>query len=129
MSFRVYALWAAIIPLAILNGIFRDAVLARLLPAALARTLSGVLLCGIILWYTTYAVRWMPARGALGYLGIGCLWLALTVAFEFIFGHFVAKKSLAQLLAPYTFKGGDIWVVVLLVVLFAPLAASLLRRS
>lgn len=128
MTFRVFALWAAIIPLAILNGIIRDAVLVRVLPQALARTLSGVLLCGIILWYTFYAVRWLPARGALGYLGVGCLWLVLTVLFEFLFGHFVAKKSLSQLLAPYTFRGGDIWVVVLLVVLLAPLIASLARR-
>ena len=129
MSLRVYALWAAIIPLAILNGIFRDKVLVRLLAPAPARTVSGVLLSAIILWYTYYAVRWLPVRGVLGYLGVGCLWLFLTVLFEFVFGFFVARKTPAEVFAPYQFRGGDIWVVVLLVVLLAPLVAAWLRRA
>jgi hypothetical protein len=44
----------------------------------------------IILVITLFFVRWIGATRPSRLLGIGALWLALTLAFEFLFGHFVA---------------------------------------
>lgn len=50
----------------------------------------------------------------------GAFWLALTVVFEFGFGLLVQGKPLQDLLVAYTFHDGNIWPVILLVTLMAP---------
>ena len=59
---------------------------------------------------------------------VGVLWLVLTLAFEFLVGHYVFHKPWAELTEDYHVLRGRIWPLVLLVVLFAPLWAGRLRR-
>jgi hypothetical protein len=60
---------------------------------------------------------------------LGGVWLVLTVAFEFVFGRLVMGKSWSALLGAYTFEGGNLWPLVLAVVLLAPpLAAHVIGR-
>nr|MBP9944668.1 hypothetical protein [Desulfomicrobium sp.] len=120
-------LWAAIIPMAIANGIFRDAVLVRSLGQKRARTVSGLSLSAVILAWTILTITWVPLPGLMQYAGVGLLWLTLTVAFEFFFGRVVAKKSWQELLRAYRFENGDIWPLVLMAVAVSPVAAALLR--
>ena len=61
-------------------------------------------------------------------LAVGLLWLCLTLVFEFGFGA-IQGRSLADMLEPYMFKGGNIWPVVLAVTLFAPMVAGRLRST
>ena len=127
MTIRILLLWAAIIPLAIANGMLRDAVLARSFGQSRARTVSGLSLSAVILAWALLTITWIPFPGPLPYVGVGLLWLALTVAFEFLFGRLVARKSWRELLRAYRFEGGDIWPIVLIVVAASPLAAAALR--
>jgi hypothetical protein len=127
MTIRILLLWAAIIPLAIANGMLRDAVLVRSFGQSRARTVSGLILSAVILAWTILTIPWIPLSGPLPYAGVGLLWLALTVAFEFLFGRLVAKKSWQELLRAYRFEGGDIWPVVLIVVAVSPVTAATLR--
>jgi hypothetical protein len=62
-----------------------------------------------------------------GALRIGVLWLALTLGFEFLVGHFVFRRPWATLLADYDLRRGRIWLVVLVVTFVAPLVAARLR--
>lgn len=122
------AAWAAIVCLAIANGALREAILVPALGSAAGLVASGVLLCLLIL-----LVAWALARVAGGFtvrqgLGIGLLWLCLTLAFEFGFGLYVQRKPLAELLDAYAFRGGNIWPVVLVVTLLAPALAACFRR-
>lgn len=125
---RAFLVWLAIIPLAILNGGLREAVVARWLGPVAARALSGVLLCAAILVWTALTIGWigLPRRSAAG--AVGAAWLVLTVAFEFGLGRFVARKSWPDLLRPYRFAGGDLWPLVLLTVTLAPLLAYSFRH-
>lgn len=127
MTIRILLLWAAIIPLAVANGMLRDAVLVRQFGQCRARTVSGLTLSAIILAWTILTIPWIPLPGPMPYVGVGLLWLALTVAFEFLFGRLVAKKSWQELLRAYRFEGGDIWPVVLIVVAVSPVTAAALR--
>ena len=127
MTVRILLLWAAIIPMAIANGMFRDTVLVRMFGQKRARTFSGLSLSAVILAWTILTIPWIPLPGPRPYLGVGLLWLALTVAFEFLFGRLVAKKSWQELLRAYRFEGGDIWPMVLFVVAASPVAAAELR--
>jgi hypothetical protein len=58
---------------------------------------------------------------------VGTLWLALTLTFEFVVGHYGFRKPWADLLADYDVRRGRIWVVVLVVTLLAPLWTARLR--
>ncbi|HWI35333.1 MAG TPA: hypothetical protein VNU64_02675 [Burkholderiales bacterium] len=87
--------WVAILVLAVLNGVVREALL---LPRF--------------------------GRGA-AYLSSG---LVMTVIFEFGFG-LLQHKPWPQILAPYAFADGNIWPLVLVVVLFAPWLAWRFRAA
>ncbi len=127
MTIRILLLWAAIIPMAIANGMFRDTVLVRMFGQKRARTFSGLSLSAVILAWTILTIPWIPLPGLMHYAGVGFLWLTLTVAFEFLFGRFVARKSWQELLRAYRFENGDIWPLVLMTVAVSPVAAALLR--
>jgi len=127
MTIRILLLWAAIIPMAIANGILRDAVLVRSFGQNRARTISGLSLSALILTWIVLTIPWVPLPSLMQYAGVGLLWLTLTVAFEFFFGRVVAKKSWQELLRAYRFENGDIWPVVLMVVTVSPVAAAALR--
>lgn len=76
----------------------------------------------------TKRLLWLAAAGTRAFFGVGALWLALTVAFEFAFGRNVSGASLESLLADYDLRRGRLWSLVLLTVLFAPWLVSVVRR-
>ena len=47
-------------------------------------------------------------------------WAALTVAFEFVFFHFIGGHSWSELLANYNVGQGRVWVFVVLWIAVAP---------
>ena len=53
------------------------------------------------------------------------MWVTLTVAFEFLAGHFLFGTSWATLLNDYKVHEGRIWVLVLLTALVAPRVETL----
>lgn len=126
---KAVLLWSAIIPFAILNGLFRDSCLAKIVHARTARTLSGVSLGLIVLGFAVATIGWLPPSGTAVYLGVGALWVVLTIAFEFLFGRYVAKRTWTELLRPYRFEDGDVWPLVLVTIAFSPALAVLLRKG
>lgn len=122
---RAVGLWLVILALAIANGALREAVLIPKLGNASGLILSGVLLSGLVLLVAYLGLPWLRAEGR-ELIRIGLGWLAVTLVFEFSFG-LLRGKPLGEILAAYTFKGGNIWPVVLLVVAMAPWLAGKIR--
>ena len=122
------AVWLLILALAVLNGIFREAVLLPSLSKPAAFMISGLLLSACIIIVATVFARWLGLTTAKRSILMGCLWLGLTLVFEFGFGGLVQGKSWAAMLEAYAFKDGNIWPMVLMVTLFAPLIASRIHR-
>jgi hypothetical protein len=60
-------------------------------------------------------------------LGLG--WTGLTVAFEFLFGHYVVGHPWSRLLADYNVMAGRIWTLVLLTSLLAPVILGRLQAG
>ena len=92
----VYALgiWFGIVAIAVLNGVFRNAVIAPRLGDYLGHVVSSVILSCIILIVTCIFISNLTiACTTADLLLIGLLWLGLTVSFEFLFGHYVAGHS------------------------------------
>jgi len=125
--FRAFLLWGAIVPMAIANGAFRDAVLVRILGSVAARLCSGLILSVAIFVWTFLTISWLGHLPPSTYVAIGGFWLFLTVGFEFTFGRLVAKRTWAELLRAYRCAGGDIWPIVLFVVAVSPFVAATLR--
>ena len=44
---------------------------------------------------------------------IGVMWLAMTLAFEFLAGHYFFRTPWATLLADYNLLAGRLWILVL----------------
>ncbi len=121
------AVWFLILLGAIANGGFREAALLPLLGTTLAYLVSGVLLALLILAVALGCLRWLGVRSRPQALHTGVFWLLLTLCFEFGFGHFVRGHTWQELMQAYTFQDGNLWPLVLLVTLFAPLIALRIR--
>ncbi|HKJ22801.1 MAG TPA: hypothetical protein VKA13_06905 [Gammaproteobacteria bacterium] len=126
IAFKACAVWVGILVLAIANGALREGFLIPKLGKAPGMVLSGILLSAIILWVAYLSLPWIGARFPRQLVLIGVGWVLLTLAFEISFGM-LRGQSMAELLEAYTFKGGNIWPLVLLVAAAAPYLAAKLR--
>jgi hypothetical protein len=121
--------WLVLMVLAILNGLLRNATYARALGEYAGHVLSSLILIAVVFAVTYAFLRLARADYRLGdLLVIGAMWLAITVAFEFLFGHYVAGHPWSRLLADYNILKGRAWGLVLLAIFVAPLIAGKLAR-
>ena len=123
---KAFSVWVAILGLAIANGMFREVVLTATLGEVPGLVVSGVLLSCLILFVTYLSLPWLGVLGCSQLIGIGLMWLVLTLVFEFSFG-LAQGKTLSVLLEAYSFEGGNIWPLVLLVTALAPWLAAKVR--
>ena len=120
------AAWPGMAALAVANGLSRG-LYARSLGEDRAHQVSTATLVAALVPYTRAVDRRWPIPTAGTATGIGVTWAALTVAFEFGFGHYVAKQSWDTLLADYHLRRGRLWPLVLVATAAAPAAARTLR--
>lgn len=124
---RAFAAWGGILVLAFANGALREFLLIPWLGRPAGLVFSGLLLSLVIFVVTLLTIRWISVATDGQALGVGALWLAATLAFEFGFGAGVQHKPMPELLEAYRFEGGNLWPVVLVVICFSPLVARRLR--
>ena len=130
MSFGVVVksliIWFAILVLAVVNGLLREKLFIPNLGDMPGMVLSGALLSCLILAVAYHFLPWLGVRVPDQLLLIGAGWLVLTLIFEFSFGFF-RGETLTEILEAYTFEGGNIWPVVLLVTTVSPWLAARFR--
>ena len=121
--------WFAMLLLSVANGAVRDLTYGRWLDALTAQQLStgsGMLLLGL---FIRDFIRRQPPASARQALALGGQWLALTVAFEFLFFHYLGGHSWAELLANYDLVHGRLWPLLLVWIAVAPYIFHRLRHS
>ncbi len=128
MILRGVVAWCVLMLTAVVNGTLRVILLNPRLGEPVAHIVSSLMLSLFILLLAWVLVPWAGPQSAPAALALGGLWLLLTLAFEFGFGHFVAHKPWRELLADYNIAAGRIWVLVLLTTLLAPLIVARVRR-
>lgn len=129
MVLRALIAWLILLLLAMLNGTLREALLVPSMNESVARAISTVTLSILIFSATWILLPWIrpPSPGAAW--TIGCIWLALTLAFEFLAGHYLFGESWDRLLAQYNVLGGQIWILVLIATLVSPPIVLALRDN
>lgn len=125
---KAAVLWMAILVLAILNGAFRDTMLTPEFGSVVGFTLSGFILSICIVLVAFAAAPWYGRLNSRQWFAVGLFWLVLTLIFEFGFGRSLQQKSWGELFSAYTFQGGNIWPIVLLVTFLSPWLAAKLRK-
>ena len=120
------AAWPGMAALGVANGLSRG-LYARSLGEARAHQVSTATLIAALVPYAHAVDRRWPVPTARAAAGVGATWVVLTVAFEFGFGHFVAKQSWDTLRADYDLRRGRLWPLVLVATAAAPAAARTLR--
>jgi len=124
---KAAALWLAIVALAVLNGILREKMLIPNFGNFTGLFSSGIILSGCIFLVAVFAAPWYNPLTSHQWLLIGLFWLLLTLLFEFGFGRFVQQKTWVELFDAYTFRGGNIWPIVLVATFIAPWLAAKFR--
>lgn len=113
----------------VVNGVLREATYGRRVPERTANQLSGVTAVAAFgAYFSALQARW-PLRSRRDAVEVGAGWLGLTVAFEFGFGHLVAKLSWDELLEAYDVTAGRMWPLVLAWIGAGPAVVRALRTG
>ena len=128
MIVRAILAWFALMVLAIANGTMREFFLTPRLGPKLGHIASTLLLCAFVFAVAWLLMPWIAARHSADAWNVGVLWLALTLGFEFLVGHYILRNSWGTLLADYNLSQGRIWVLVPIMTLIAPRLALAAAR-
>jgi hypothetical protein len=123
-SIFVYApgVWIGLVIAAILNASIRNLLVTPRWGEQTGHVAGTVSFIGVIFLVTYLFLSNLES----GYtqsdlLLVGLMWLALTIAFEFVFGRFVMGHPWRKLLADYNILRGRVWVLVLAATFTAPI--------
>lgn len=117
---RVLVAWLLLAVAMSINGIFREVTLRPTIGRVPADVLSAILGIAIIVAITRWLLRSPIRQPTAHLLRVSALLVGLTVAFEFLFGHYVDRKSWSELTANYAFWRGRLWPVVLVTLALMP---------
>ena len=113
--------WFFLVAIAIINGAIRVVFFLAPFGDLVAHQLScftgiSFFLIAMYLFFKNTKLVYSPKE----LLIMGACWTAMTIVFEFGFGHYIMGNSWAKLLADYDFLQGRLWLLVLLAVLAGP---------
>jgi hypothetical protein len=128
MLLRATAIWFLLLALAIVNGGARESWITPRWGEPIGHWVSTAIFCTVILIVTWLFVGWIGPTSTTAGWQVGLYWLALTVAFEFLGGHFLFGSSWESLLADYNLMRGRVWVAVLVTTAVAPVLMFGLRK-
>ncbi len=120
IKIRHVVAWFVLLLVAMINGGLRDYTYGKYVSELLAHQIScmsGIVLFAVVI--RQYVYLWPPVSDREAWQ-IGLFWMVLTVAFEFLFFHYVTGHSWESLLANYDMSAGRLWPLILLWVAVAP---------
>jgi hypothetical protein len=123
MILRALIIWVVLLFVAILNGAARSAVITPWMGEQAGHIISTLILSLAILVVAWTSIGWINPGSGKDALLVGTAWVILTVAFEFLAGHYLFGNPWEKLFADYDIAQGRIWGLVLITSFIAPLLA------
>jgi hypothetical protein len=124
---RALVVWLVVIAAETVHGILRQLFLAPIVGDLAARQIGVVVGSFIIFIIAFVSVRWLNARTLREQLGVGALWVVLTVVFELALGTLLGLTR-ERMLADYDLTAGGFMAFGLLFLLLSPVLAARARR-
>jgi hypothetical protein len=129
MVLRYSWAWCVLLLTAMINGAARDFLYKDAvgeLRAHQLSTLTLIVLFGLIVWGLSRVWKLESASEA---WTVGFIWLGMTLAFEFLFFHYVGGKPWSELLNAYNLLEGRVWIFVLIWTTILPVVFFSLGRK
>jgi hypothetical protein len=114
--------WVGAPVLAIINGAARELAYKDQVGESTANQISVAPLIALLALYFWVLQRRWPLVTTREALSVGATWAALSVLFEFGFGHYVEGDSWADLFGTYDVTAGNLWVLIPLWIAIGPAA-------
>lgn len=123
----VLALWLLQLVAAVALGALRQFLLTPVLGDLPARAVGTLVLCAVIWAVAARLVRRQPGPARQQW-AVGGLWCGLTLAFEFLAGHYLFGASWQTLAGDWNMAAGHLWPLAPLTCLLAPVGAAAVRK-
>lgn len=123
---QAIAIWMIIIPIAILNGGLRENVLNKF--GNIALPLSGIILSACIWVVAFLLVPKIKNCRKIDYFVFGVIWFVLTNLFDLSM-YISDGGGLSDLLKSYNFMTGNLWILVVLTTLVAPMTVAKVKKG
>jgi hypothetical protein len=117
---RYFIAWFPIIIIAFANATAREAGYKRYvgeLPAHQISTFSMCVLVGIYVWILSRRLKLQSPGQA---MGVGLMWLVMTIIFETGLGRYVLGNPWSQVLRDYNVAAGRVWPLALVWLTVSP---------
>ena len=121
-----FLIWVMIIPIAILNGGFREYVLVNL--GVLARPLSGIILSVCIFIVAYLLVPKIKNCVKRDYIIFGIMWFILTNLFD-LFSIYSSGGNFMDFVSLFNITTGNLWTVVVITTLLAPISIYKIKTN
>jgi hypothetical protein len=105
--------WLCFAGIAVTGGILRVTWMQPQMGEFAANLIETLALVVVLALLIRVAIPWLnPALERKSLVQLGLFWAGLTLAFEFLFGHFVDGASWDVLLSNYNVAAGRLWILV-----------------
>ena len=128
MIARAVLIWCVLLVIASLNGFLREALLVPRLGDIAGRALSTLILSALVVILTWLSITWIAPASPARAWAVGVVWVALTLTFEFLAGHYLFHNPWSRLLEDYNIARGRIWILVLITTLVSPRLCAVLKH-
>ena len=127
--FRAFTVWLVIIAVETVHGILRTLLLVPIVGDFPARQISVFTGSLLIFGVTLFLINWIAVRTNLQLLGVGLLWVVLTVLFELGLGRLVLGLPWERITEDYDLTRGGFMCLGLLFMTVSPWLAASFRRT
>jgi hypothetical protein len=120
MFWKYFFAWFGLVVLGLLNAAMRQVVYARYVSELAGHqisTLTLAVLVGLYAWALSGFLKLTSPGQA---IGVGLMWMVLTIIFEFGLGRYVVGDSWGKLLYNYNVVEGRVWGLFVVWVALAP---------
>ena len=120
MYLRYFVAWFPIVIIAFGNATIREAVYKRYVGELAAHQISTLSLGILVGIYVLVLSRHVKLQNAGQAVGVGLMWLVMTIVFETALGRYVLGNPWSQVLRDYNVSEGRVWPLFLLWLTVSP---------